>query len=93
MGFPVFSKSIVPTAAGPLVTTIGINVPVVCGDILVRPGDIIVGDDDGVVVVPKDRLEEILKTAEETEELEQKSMEYIKEGHTMVEAINKFKVK
>ena len=53
----------------------------------------IVGDDDGVVVVPKDRMEEILTTAEETEELERKSMEYIKAGHPMVDAIKKFKVK
>jgi len=93
MGFPVFSRGIFPKAALGILTTVGINVPAVCGGILVHPGDMIVGDNDGVVVVPKDRAEEILKTAEETEEIEQKSMEYIAEGHPMVEAIKKYKVR
>jgi len=46
------------------------NVDIQCGGVLVRPGDIIVGDDDGVVVVPKQAAEEIVAFAEEYEEVE-----------------------
>lgn len=60
--FPVFARAWQP--GGPHKNQAGsVNVPVTCGGVVVNPGDIIVGDDDGIVVVPKDNADEILEAA------------------------------
>lgn len=84
MGFPVFAKAFNPY--GTVKKSLAkINVPVICGKVLVHPGDIIFGDCDGVVVVTKEHEEEVFKKALAKYEREIEIKKLLQEGKTTLE--------
>lgn len=89
--FPVFARAIVPNDA--TLAYLGkINVPIQCGGVTVRPGDIIFGDDDGVVVIPQELAEEVLKTAQSIARDEQRIISKIEKGLSIGQIIEVDKI-
>ncbi|HEU0122189.1 MAG TPA: RraA family protein [Bryobacteraceae bacterium] len=76
---PVFARSSVANAGGAEYAG-KLQVPVSCGGTVVQPGDWIVGDDDGVVVIPAQRLEEVLETAGRIVQAEKRIAKAIRSG-------------
>jgi 3-hexulose-6-phosphate synthase/6-phospho-3-hexuloisomerase len=87
LGYPIFSSAITPNAGEP--KGMGeINAEIVCGGQTVRPGDYIIGDDSGVVVVPKERAYEIARRAKEVAKMESRLYEEIRRGKTLSQVAN-----
>jgi len=89
-GFQVFSRSVSPGTTLGRYKTLASNIPVECGSILVAPGDLIVGDLDGVVVVPRAYVEAVLKVATEIESREAEQAKLIREMRSLREGLAKY---
>ncbi|MBS3762509.1 MAG: bifunctional hexulose-6-phosphate synthase/ribonuclease regulator, partial [Planctomycetes bacterium] len=84
MGFPAFSTLITPVAGEPKGRGM-INVPLHIGGQVVRTGDWIIGDDDGVVVIPREKAVEVANRAQSVKEQEDREMAEIDRGSTLGE--------
>jgi len=84
MKFPVWAKAI--SGQGTVKASPGsVNIPVVCAGAIVHPGDVIVGDADGVVVVPRARAAEIARLGDQRRAKEEKTRERLAKGELGVD--------
>ena len=84
--FPVFCRGVTP--AGPHKGWgDSINIGIQCGGVSVNPGDIVVGDDDGVVVVPCEKAEEVLKESRNRLQIEKEWFEKLEKGISTMEIL------
>ena len=94
LGFFIFAKAIVPrsthTPYSGRMEPIEVNVPIQCAGVIVNPGDLIVGDEIGVTVVPLERAAEVLIKAREQAQKEEATRARIREGKTVEELLAEF---
>ncbi len=88
--FPVFSRGVVPSTSINHYRFAGVNVPVTCAGMRVNPNDIIVADEDGVVVVPREKAAEVLKKAQQLDDTEHTMMPFIEKFKSIKAAVEKF---
>jgi len=89
MGFPILARGIVPITARGRVIQEDFNCLIRLGDVQVRPGDILVGDINGVVVIPPEKIEEVLIEAEMIMEKEENIKKDILSGFDIMEVDKK----
>ena len=89
-GFPVYARGTVPITARGRIMEESFNEIVRIGDIQVRPGDIILADINGVVIIPVEKLDEVLKAAEEILEKEEAMVADLKKGVPVLEVDQKY---
>jgi len=91
LGYPVFSKDHWMRTGKDRVQVEATQIPVTIGEARVAPGDIVRGDADGVVVIPKEHEDRVLATAEQIEQAEDRIREAVRGGMRLDEARAKFR--
>jgi regulator of RNase E activity RraA len=88
--FPVYSRGVSPGTTVGHYRSVGLNIPVTCAGVTVRPKDIITADEDGVVVVPFEKAAEVLKKAQDLDHTEHSMYPFIERFKSLSEAIARF---
>jgi regulator of RNase E activity RraA len=92
MGFPVYYTGIRPLDSKGRARVMDFDVPVRCGDVLVHPGDLLFADYDGIVVIPKGEVQQVLRLAQEKMEKENYTRQELIMGKTLREVYEKYGV-
>jgi 4-hydroxy-4-methyl-2-oxoglutarate aldolase len=93
LGLSVYARGTTPKQAFRRMLTLTIDQPIVCGGVMVRSGDVVIGDADGVVVVPHARAAEVAAKAREIHGVEATMQDFIRAGNSLVSAVEKFKAR
>ena len=88
--FPTYSRSVVPSSSVGRWASVDNNVPVMCAGIQVKPGDIIVAGEDGVVRVPSERALEVLRRSQEIDDRETRMVPMIREHKALSKVVQIF---
>jgi 4-hydroxy-4-methyl-2-oxoglutarate aldolase len=84
--FPVFSRGLAIGACTK--TQVGeLNVPLIFGNVMIRPGDVILGDSDGLVVIEREHADTVYKSALSRREREQEIMGELRRGKTTIDIL------
>jgi len=86
LGYPIFSRGVYMRTGKGRVQADAVQVPVSLGEVRVEPGDLVVGDADGIVVIPRSRQEEVLAASREISEAEARIRQEIERGSRLDEA-------
>lgn len=86
IGFPVFAKGTVLYGPGDIIRPVAADVPIVCGGVPVRPGDLVVADIDGVIVVPKEAIDAVTRAQRDLLAKEADVRRKIENGETLARA-------
>ena len=92
LGFPVFASGIKPVDSMGRGIVTAYNVPVEAGGVIVNPGDFVFGDEDGVIVIPKDRVSEVIELASGKVQREDGSRAELMNGAYLRDVFAKFGV-
>jgi regulator of RNase E activity RraA len=85
--FPVWSRRVSPATSVGRMISVDKQIPVMCGGVLVRPGDYLVGDPDGVVVVPADAAEKVVALLKQYDDKESRMIPIIEREKSMLKAL------
>ncbi len=89
-GFPVYARGTVPITARGRIMEESFNEVIRIGDVQVRPGDVVMADINGVVIIPLEKLDEVLEAAEEIVKKEEAMVEALRKGVPILEVDRKF---
>jgi len=92
MGFPLYCAGIRPVDSQGRGRVMAYDVPITCGEVLVRPGELIFADFDGIVVVPKEVEDEVLERARQKAGKESASRAELRAGKTLREVYDRYGV-
>jgi 4-hydroxy-4-methyl-2-oxoglutarate aldolase len=90
IGLPVWSRSITPATSVGRYVSVAKQIPVTCGGVAVRPGDYLVADWTGVVVVPQEKIGDVVRLLRQYDAKESKMVPIIKETRSMQKALEKY---
>lgn len=93
LGITVFARGTTPRQAFRRMLTSSIDQPIVCGGVMVRSGDVVIADPDGVIVVPQDKAHDVAAKARALHDVEASMQTYIRTGKTLVSAVETFKAR
>ena len=91
LDLPTYSMSVVPSSSVGRWASVSNNTPVNCAGVSIKPGDIIVAGEDGVVRVPSERAAEVLKRSQEIDDVETRMVPLIRQYKMLSKVVEAFK--
>src|SRR5262245_3810014 len=86
VGLPIYSRGVTPVTFGELHVMADLNVPIACAGVLILPGDVLVGDPEGVITIPQAVAAQVAEEGAETERRDAFSRAKVEGGHSLTEA-------